>query len=246
MDDLHLPAHAKTQLVLLVVDPYLIHAYWEVSPEKLREAKKLAEEAKCVLRFYKGGKTSLEDVPPESFDIEIDFQAGNWYVHLWSPEESLYADLALKTADGTLLTLVRSQVVHMPRVRPAIAIDQHYMRVETTERRAEIVPPPPVEHGRPLESNAPLVTEPHDAGPIAKPINSAEIVRETLKNVYASVQWRPGEFKPEAKHANEISTPQPAEPGTDLTAMAEKNLPSGLSSRVLQKSPQEGAPDTKK
>src|SRR5690349_24854290 len=122
MDDFHLPAQVKTQLVLLVVDPYLIHAYWEVSPEKFREVKKLAEVAKCLVRFYKGGKTSREEVPPESFDIEIDFQAGNWYVHHWSPAESLYADLALNPADGTLLTLVRSQVVHMPRVRPAIAI----------------------------------------------------------------------------------------------------------------------------
>jgi hypothetical protein len=246
MEDLHLPTHGETRLVLLVVDPYLVHVYWEVPPDELREAKEQAGEAKEVLRFYRESKTTGEDMPPEQFDVEIDLQSRNWYVHLWNPEESLYADLALKKDDGTLLTLVRSQAVHMPRVRPAIAIDQHFMRVETTERRADIVPPPPIEHDRPRENMVPSASEPHDAGPIVKPVNSAEIVRETLKNVYASVQWKPSRFGPEGKQVVDTSTPPPAESDTDLTAMAEKNLPSGLSSGELQRSRQEGAPEDKK
>jgi hypothetical protein len=237
MDDLNLSTQGKMQLVLLVVDPYLVHAYWEISPE-IREAINLAGKTKGVLRFYRDGERAGEDMFHQSFDIEIDLQSGNWYVRLWNPEESLCADLALKRDDGTLLTLARSQVVHMPRVRPATAIDQHFMRVETTERRADIVPPPPVEHD-PARVSA---SEPH-MGPIIRPINSAEIVRELLKNVYASVQWSPSRREPEGE---EISTPPPAETGTDLTAMAEKNLPSGLSSGVLQKSHHEGAPDKKK
>jgi len=246
MGDLHLPTQGTTRLVLLVVDPYLIHAYWEISPERLRAAIELAGQAKGVLRFYKEGKTASKDIFPESFDIEIDLQSRNWYVHLWSPEESLSADLALKKRDGTLITLIQSQVAHMPRVRPAIAIDQHFMSVEPAERRADMVPPPPVEHERPLETMVPSVSEPYDAGPIVKPINSAEIVRKVLQNVYSSVQWRPSRFDPDGGHVVGMSTSPPATSGTDLTAMAEKNLPSGLSSSVLQKSHEEGTPDIKK
>ncbi len=60
MDNAKLPAaYGKTRLVLLVVDPYLIHAYWEVASEKLR--KVAAEQNKGVLRFYKGSDTASED-----------------------------------------------------------------------------------------------------------------------------------------------------------------------------------------
>src|SRR5262249_55929676 len=102
MADHNLPAaYGKTHLVLLAVNPYLIHAYWEVARYKLKEAKCKAGDAQAVLRFYKEGKPAIEN-PPESFDIEIDLQAPNWYVNLWSAEESYRADLALKRNDGTV------------------------------------------------------------------------------------------------------------------------------------------------
>src|SRR5262245_61579892 len=132
MSDHNLPAaYGKTHLVLLAVNPYLIHAYWEVAPEKLKEAKERAGEAQAVLRFYKVGRSAIEN-PSESFDIEIDLQSPNWYVHLWSAEESYRADLALKRNDGTVITLVQSQMVQMPRTRPVLAPDQSFMRVEAS------------------------------------------------------------------------------------------------------------------
>jgi uncharacterized protein len=185
--------YGKTRLVLLPVDPYLIHAYWEVAPEKLNEA---------MLRFYRSK-------PLDYFDVPVDLQSRNWYIHLWRPEESLYADLLLKKDDGTLISLVRSRVIHMPPAQPKMSIEQHFMRVEATERRAEIVPPPPQL--------------------AAKPIDAAEIVRETLKNVYASRVWRSKQFEPSG-------TP-PARSAIDLTATAERSFRAGTSS---------GASDTKK
>jgi hypothetical protein len=235
MDDPKLPgSYGKTRLVLLVVDPYLIHAYWEVAPERLREAIEPAEQNKGVLRFYKGSETSGKGTQRESFDIEIDLQSSNWYVHLWSPEESLYADLSVKRSDGTLIRLIRSQVVHIPRTRPAVAIDQHFMKVEATERRAEIVsaPPPSAQHHRPPEGMAIPSNELH-APPVAKPIDSTQIVRETLKEAYASVQWRRSRSEPETVRA--FSTPPPARAVADLTSIAEAKLAAGLFSGVLQK-----------
>src|SRR5215471_9262604 len=132
MDDPKLPgSYRKTRLVLLVVDPYLIHAYWEIAPKKRREAKE-PKGSQGVLRFYKGGEAATE-AAPDWFDIEVDVKSGSWYVRLWGPEESLYADLGLKKSDGTFVPLVRSQVVHMPRTRPAATIDQRFMRVEAEE-----------------------------------------------------------------------------------------------------------------
>src|SRR5437016_888545 len=152
MDDYKLPAvYGKSRLVLLAVHPYLIHAYWEIALEDFDKAKEQAPEAQEILRFYKVRRITAVDALSDYFDVEIDLQSHNWYVHLWSAEESYLADLALKRKDGTLIALVRSQVVHMPRPHPAIAIEQRFMKVESTEHRAEIVPPPPVERERPPE-----------------------------------------------------------------------------------------------
>jgi hypothetical protein len=228
-----------TRLVLLVVDPYLIHAYWEVVPEKLHEAQEQAGQAKGVLRFYRWSKTAGEDALPDSFDIEVDLQSRNWYAHLWSPEESLYADLALKKADGTLIRLVRSQVVHVPRTRPAIAIEQRFMKVAATERRAEIVPAPPAEHDRPQEGMAPLPAE-LNVRHIVKPTGPALIVRKELEDAYPPVQSPRSRFELEPMRAVEIFTPPHGRSTTDLIAIAERSLATGLSSGTLQKSPLEG------
>jgi hypothetical protein len=280
MDDPRMPgSYAKTRLVLLVVDPYLIHAYWEVAPEKLQDVNEAAGRNKGVLRFYRRSETAPEDTLRDSFDIEVELQSGNWYVHLWSPEESLYADLSLKRNDGTLVRLVRSQVVHMPRTRPAVTIDEHFMRVEATERRAQIVPTPALamEHeglqqdaaGLPDELHAPPIVKHIPAGtpvnehhepqqhvtilssgldvpPLVKPGDSEQFVRKTLKEVYASVQWRGSPSEPET--VRDFSTPPPGRAGMDLTAIAERNFDSGMSSSsaFLQKNHLEGGPDSKK
>jgi hypothetical protein len=252
MDDPRLPAeYGQTRLVLLVVDPYLVHAYWEVAPEKLRQAKKLAGQAKPVLRFHRESERAPGAAEADSFDVAVDLQSHNWYVHLWSPEESLYADLALKRNDGTFIRLVRSQVVHMPRVRPAIAIDQHFMKIEPTDRRAEIVPPPPVQHDRAQKDIIPAASElpvEEIKPPVEdiKLIDAGEIVREKLKELYASVEPRRSQFRSNV-HPVESSSPAPpsTKADTDLTESAESDFDTGLSSGALQKSDLESGPDSR-
>ena len=46
-------SYGKTRLVMLVVDPNLVHAYWEVAPDKLQEVRAEPEDSvRAVLRFY--------------------------------------------------------------------------------------------------------------------------------------------------------------------------------------------------
>lgn len=211
MDDSGLAgAYGRTRLVLLVVDPHLIHAYWEIARSRLRDVKKKAASGQLVLRFYRGKQ--------DSFDVDIDLESRNWYVHLWSPEESLYADLAVKMNDGTLIRLARSKAVHLPRTRPVIGIEQHFMKVDAAERHAKLVPPPPVEHETPR--------------PPAAPIDFPAIVSEKLRQVYASVAWRPP-IEPEAEPLSDVAPQTTAGKSTDLTAIAEEGLTPGLSSGEL-------------
>src|SRR5262249_54828230 len=221
MADHNLPAaYGKTHLVLLPVNPYLIHAYWEITPDQLKEAKDRAGEAQPVLRFYKVG-SDVEN-PSESFDIEIDLQSPNWYVHLWSAEESYSADLALRRNDGTVITLARSQLVHMPRTRPVLSLDQRFMRVESSRRQAEIVSIPTGGHGLP-EAEVPIVKRLANRSPIARAIDTAKIISEKLKSVYTSHQWRRQQpLKSEGVHGR--STAPRGRGAIDLTAMAEAKI----------------------
>lgn len=181
--------YGKTRLVLLPVDPYQIHAYWEVAPEMLDQVKR------AMLRFYRSK-------PQDFFDVEIDVRAHNWYVHLSRPEKSLYAELVLKRDDGSFTSTVRSRVIHMPRAQPKMSSEQHFMKLEPTDRRVEITPPPPPR-------------------PAAMPINAAEIVRESLRNAYASRRWPPEQVEHESVHRLSIPGPAPGRRILDLTAMAE-------------------------
>jgi hypothetical protein len=236
MDEYKLPSvYGKSRLVLLAVHPYLIHAYWEIAPDDFDKAKEQAEEAREVLRFYKMGRVAREDAFADSFDVDIDLRVRNWYVHLWSAEESYVADLGLKTKDGTLIPLVRSQLLHMPRPHPAITIDQRFMKLESKERRAEMVPPPPVEHERSQEVAASPVNEVIDGGPAAEPADSEEIVTEKLEPVYVPYEPQRDRVEPDSEP---VVTPLVASTvrwHIDLTAMAERSVVAGLSSASLQK-----------
>ena len=248
MHDYKLQAvYGKSRLVLLPVHPYLIHAYWEIALEDFDRAKKEVEEAQEVLRFYKRGmgrESSLTD----SFDVEINLQAGNWYVHLWSAEESYFADLGIKSKDGTFVHLVRSRVVHMPRPHPAIAIDQRFMKVESAARHAEIVPPPVVEHVPPKVPAASPALKVINRTPIPRLGDSEEIVRERLDHVYVSPQSEFGRSGSDDANATRVPTAPAPTPNLDLdlAAMAERNLVAAPSSASFQTVCQHGAPDSEK
>src|SRR5438093_1499824 len=231
MDEYNLPeSYGKTRLVVLAVDPYLIQAYWEIAPPELDEASRHAGKSKAVLRFNKG---TNQDEHADWFDVDIDLQSRNWYVHLWSAEESYRVDLGLKRSDGTLIRLVPSQLVLMPRSLPAPEIDQRPTRVDPTERRAETVPVPSPQQDPQQETIAPPANL-FDASPIPPtPIDSAKIILEQLKTAFASRQWR---WDPLAVETARTANTHTERPATDLTAMDETKLTTGLFSGALQSS----------
>jgi hypothetical protein len=244
MDNLTLPfTYGKSRLILLPVDPYLMHAYWKISPEELRQANKQAESAQPVLRFYKSANITDEAV--DRFDIEIDLRSHNWYVHLWSAEQAYYADLALRQNDGTMIRVVRSKVVRMPRPVPAIAVDQHFMKARTEGEAAQpqIVPAPrPEPQPAPIaplaDVSLPVTREVKPAEtPITKQIDSGNIVREKLRELYASVQRLRGSHGTESGTQRPMRKPPPSTgiSRIDLSDAAEKKFEAGLSSSSLQR-----------
>jgi len=79
--------YGRTELALMVVDPFLLFGYWEVTPESLREAQDVLgaemKGARAVLRFYDISLIHFDGTNAhDTFDIDIGLEARGWYVHL--------------------------------------------------------------------------------------------------------------------------------------------------------------------
>lgn len=208
-----------TRVVLMAVDPYLVHAYWNVAPGKIEAARALLadaeREAKPVLRFH--DMTGIE----LSFDVEIDLRAGNWYVRLWSPEKRYCVDLGLLGKDGRFSALARSNVVQTPPAWPQVKAEEAALLVEPASPRNETASP------------APAAEAPAAASEISapRPAGAGAVLSERLAEM-AALRGQP---LPEPREPALPRRPAPAgeEPCSDLTEMSERKFSAGTSSGLL-------------
>ena len=139
----------ETKVVLLAVNPYLVHVYWGIAARDQKELgrvfSRLGPRARPVLRFYDVTHVSLEGTPPPSwFEVEIALGAGSWYVHLESPAKAYCVDLGLRIEGRGFRRLARSNVAETPRASPSERVEETYLLVEGDNSRAERAVPPDV------------------------------------------------------------------------------------------------------
>ncbi|MBN2482846.1 MAG: DUF4912 domain-containing protein [Candidatus Omnitrophica bacterium] len=123
VDNQDLPAQQNnTNITLMARDPHWVHAYWNVAPEKLEEAKhNLGEEtfkqSTQTVRVYDVTYKDFKkgDQPNRAFDIDVGPFTHNWYIDSWSDNTAYCADVGLRTPDGTFMRLARSNFVSTPR-----------------------------------------------------------------------------------------------------------------------------------
>jgi hypothetical protein len=127
-----LPAsYGDNKIALLIRDPWWIYAYWEVTSERegqvMRHIESLgAKRDKLVLRVYDVTGGSV-DSPRSSFDIEMSFLTGNWYVDVGIPDRDWITDFGIRTRDGRFFMLVRSNVARTPRFGVSEILDEEWM-----------------------------------------------------------------------------------------------------------------------
>jgi hypothetical protein len=236
-------SNGNSKVSLIVVNPYLVHAYWDVDPSRLPTGTKCV-----VLRFHDVSETA----PGPPFDVDIDLRAPNWYVHLWSPAKSYYADLAVKTEGGEFIPLATSNRVETPRAWPAA--EQHF-RVEPSGSanglaagaargwQAKVPVPPTLDAGSRTDEGL-RPTRPGAAPPTPRPLHADEVLRQRLAQIYALRSFEPrpamalaaaasgevfiscGAETPAAAALSPISS--------DLTAFAEHQFSPGLPSSQLR------------
>jgi len=126
--------YGETRIVLLPVDPYLVHVYWELSGgEKMRVRRLLEDDPsrfKAVLRFHDVTGLQVGGFHRAgSFDVDVRMEPGNWYVRLLSPEKTYIVDLGLRGSDGRFHPIVRSNRAGTPRAWPCEEAGDTLMRV---------------------------------------------------------------------------------------------------------------------
>jgi hypothetical protein len=128
-----LPAsYEEDRIVLLVRDPYWIHAYWDISRRKLLEAKaEFGDEwdsVRSILRVYDVTEVDFDGTNAHSyFDVDIGGGATNWYINSRVPNRTYCVDIGLISPSGRFLVLARSNRATTPRDVPSSETDEEYM-----------------------------------------------------------------------------------------------------------------------
>lgn len=219
----------ETRVVLLPVDPYLVHVYWELASRDLEEAQKRLSELgrhgqqpQAVLKFYDVTRLIFDGTNAHaSFEVNIELGAGNWYVHLWSPEKSYCVDLGFRTGEGGFLPIARSNVAETPRAWPSVRTEQTFtlegacQRVESVRSAMEPEEIPPL--------STPTPDEERDEPP---PIQLAEVEMEigTTKTPSLAPASETARAPAQSKQGRRL----------DLAGMSEKQFVCGLSSRRME------------
>jgi len=232
----------ETEVVLLAVNPYLVHVYWGIAPHDLEELgrvfSRLGPRAQPVLRFYDIPQVDFDGAnAPGWFEVEIDLQARNWYVHLESPAKTYCVALGLRTEGDGFQCLARSNVAETPRAWPSDKVEESYLVVEGDYPRVEtVVPLEEAAEGVKTLLDPPSAGEQEGGegkGPEPRELEffrtAAPPERERkLAELFRQLGWeRPG-FAPKAEATGD---PQPpTRERADLTEESERNFRAGLSS----------------
>ena len=122
----------KDRLVVIVRDPYWLHATWQLSRRGVERAQVAMGQdwhsARPVLRLLEvqTGTSAAETVVQ---DIEIHGGVNNWYVPVVDPPKSYRIDIGYLGDSGRMFVLARSNVVSTPRAGTVDAIDNNWTDV---------------------------------------------------------------------------------------------------------------------
>ncbi len=213
-------SYGETRAVLMAIEPYLLHVYWEVTSDKLEKAKHWFDDdhaqSQTILRFYDVTNAIVDNGKTHSFfDMDIDLYSKSLYVHLWSPDKSYFVELGFKTADGRFFPLVRSNVAKTPSAWPAQKADQ----------RDTVV------HGNPGEQAGPQKEQKlRHQGEIAQDMDSAQTFPTKLVGGREFETRRKPSFQPAPSLKEKVQGESEKGVDVDITEMSEQAFALGVSS----------------
>ena len=125
---------AKDRLVVMVRDPFWLHAYWELTRKSIERAKVAMNHcwhsAKPILRLsevHRDGEKVAARVAVR--DIEIHGGVHNWYIDVHEPPKTYQLEIGYLAANGNFFPLARSNVVTTPTVGAKDTFDKNWADV---------------------------------------------------------------------------------------------------------------------
>jgi hypothetical protein len=121
--------HVKDRLVLMVPDPFWLHAFWELSHQAVQRAEAALGQdwhgAKPIIRLFdvtSQDTTSTSELPIR--DISVHGGCSHWYIDIPQPPRSYRADIGYLSRRGQFFVLARSNVVLPPKAGASEVIEE--------------------------------------------------------------------------------------------------------------------------
>lgn len=124
------PEPREDRLVVMVRDPYWLHAVWDLSQRSVDRAQAAmgqrwhtAQPTLRVFRIVETGTSKFER------DITIHGGVSNWYVDVNDPPSQFRMEIGYLSADGAFYALARSNTVQTPPAGSSSAVDENWSDV---------------------------------------------------------------------------------------------------------------------
>ncbi len=124
---------AKDRLVVMVRDPFWLHAYWELSRQSMLRAQAALGHnwhiSRPVLRLFEVVHDGTTNASKRLVrEIEIHGGVNNWYIDVQDPPKSFQLEIGYQAGER-FLALARSNRVTTPRAGMVDAFDQNWAEV---------------------------------------------------------------------------------------------------------------------
>jgi uncharacterized protein len=130
----HSPGHRKDRLVVMVRDPFWLHAYWELSRKSLERVRVALgphwHAARPVLRLceiFRGG--TVPSARKTVRDIPIHGGVNHWYVDVPQGQKTYQLEVGYMGGNGRFIALARSNVVTTPAMDAGDTFDKNWSEV---------------------------------------------------------------------------------------------------------------------
>jgi len=124
----------KDRLVVMVRDPYWLHAYWELSRQSIQRAQVAMGQhwhaARPVLRLHEVSRNGTTSASRQTVrDVEIHGGVNNWYIDVQNPPKSYQVEIGYLAPGDRFYCLGRSNVVSTPTPGSADTFDRNWSEV---------------------------------------------------------------------------------------------------------------------
>jgi hypothetical protein len=127
---------AEDRLVVMVRDPYWLHAYWELAPQSVERAQSALgphwHATKPVLRLFHVAADGAAELLRE---IPIHGGVNHWYIDVQNPPQQYRLEIGFLTAARQFYCLARSNTLTTPPAGTSDSIDENWADIDQNADR---------------------------------------------------------------------------------------------------------------